>query len=284
MSCPSFAETSRSTEEASRYNEIFDENKSNQSLPRAQTVPTGPQSVNGMHRRPTLPPLPQYQSLDPSTIGAGCYEPLGPQQDLNDSGVYERLDFRTLDEAYNYDNPGKGKPIPEYLELVSDTNTPPGDTASARIGTECYEPMDSGQPGHMVHADQPMPSYEQMDIEVSNVKKPLQRALSSPKYYESMATDLVDATNSSPTSPRYYEPMAANSLNETTSETNDSPLSTEYYQPMANNVSFENVSPLPQEYYVPMAKNSPGNSESQKKPALTECSQEEADDGQSTTL
>ena len=242
MSCPWFVERSRSTDEASRYNDTFDNHQSNQSLPRAQTVPTGTPSVNGMHRRPTLPPLPQYQSLDPSTIGAGCYEPLAPQEDLNDSGVYERLDFRTLDEAYNYDNPGKGNPIPEYLELVSDTNTPPRDNASARIATECYVPMDSGQPGHMVHANQPMPSYEQMDIEVSNVKRPLQRALSSQKYYEAISTDLTDATNSLPTSPRYYEPVAANNSSETTFETNDSPLPAECYQPMANNVAFENVS------------------------------------------
>ena len=34
------------------------------------------------------------------------YEPIDAEQDLNDSGLYEKLDFRTMKNCHEYDNKG----------------------------------------------------------------------------------------------------------------------------------------------------------------------------------
>lgn len=162
-------------------------------------------------------------------MGAACYEPLDPQE-LDESGVYERLDFRTMDGVLNYVNPGK--PIPEYLELMSDTNVPPGNTAAGGPAKQYYEPMESGVSGGMVHtANKSIPNYEPVDMGAS--KTTVQPSASSPKYYEPMNAELTRADKSTPryepmdigasnvkntvqpipSSPKYYEPMAANNLN-----------------------------------------------------------------------
>ena len=256
------AERPRNTAGASQYNDILDEHQSSQSTPHAKTTLPGPPGVKGLHRRPTLPPLPQYQSLDPTTIGAACYEPLDPS-DLTNSGLYERLDFRTLDEAHDYDNPDKdkSKPLPEYLELVSDASAPPGNITSGGAETEKYEPMGADVPSDAVHVNNPLPSYEPMDIAASNVTnaaKPYPS--SSPKYYEPIDTQKSRVRSACPSSPKYYEPMAGNNLNDNSAKTMGSPSSREYYQPMKDNVlSSEKVGSSPQEYYVSMGESSLNN-------------------------
>ena len=212
----------------------MDEHQSSRSTPHATTLP-GASGVNRLHRRPTLPPLPQYQSLDPTTVGKACYEPLDAS-DFNNSGLYERLDFRTLDEVHDYDNPGKDKrkPIPEYLELVSDASAPPGNITSEGAETENYEPMGSGVPSDVPNISSPMQSYEPMNMAVS---------------------DVTNSAKRNPSSPKYYEPMAGNNLNDITPKTMGSQSSREYYQPMRDNVVSESAGSLPQEYYVPMVEN-----------------------------
>lgn len=188
-----------------------------------------------MKRRPTLPPLPQYQSLDPSTAGIPSYEPLDPEQDLNDSGLYEKLDFRSMANGPEYDNPGQ--PLPEYLEIVNDTHVPPENTApnakTGRPGKEYYEPMENGMRNDAFNNSTPQ-DYVPMDE--SNVKD-------------------------TPSSPKYYEPMAEKPVKpvEPVVEIRGSTSSADYYQPMADKAgSGEQGNPqssLPREYYVPMAEN-----------------------------
>ena len=197
-------------------------------------------------------------------IGAACYEPLDPS-DLNNSGLYESLDFRTLEEARNYDNPDKdkGKPIPEYLELVSDPSAPPGNIKTGGTEREKYEPMGGDVPSDTVHVNNPLPSYEPMDIAASNVTNAAKPNPSSPpKYYEPMDTQKSIVKSTCPSSPKYYEPIAGNNLSDNIANTMGSPPSREYYQPMRDNVlSSKKVGSSPHEYYVPMGENSLSNPE-----------------------
>ena len=207
-----------------------------------------------------------------------CYQPLGPQQDLNDSGLYERLDFRTMNDAHNYDNPGEVKTIPEYLELVSDKNVPPANTVSNMTtrgpGKEYYEPMEGAN------------NSTPRNIEASKVKRPVEASPGSPKYYEPMSAELSIAKSPRPSSPKYYEPMSTNNTHDPTVKRKGftAPVLADYYQPMADNVSSEKLSSSPQEYYVPMAENSLGTSESQKSHASPECSEKTKAYGQHSKL
>ena len=79
----------RSNGESSHYNDIPKGTQGNPSQPR--TVPSGAKGAKGLRRHPTLPPIPQYQTLDPSTAGVTNYESLDAEQDLNGSGLYEKL-------------------------------------------------------------------------------------------------------------------------------------------------------------------------------------------------
>ena len=195
-----------------------------------------------MKRRPTLPPVPQYQALDTSTAGVANYEPVDPEQDLNDSGLYEKLDFRSLDNGPQYDNPDK--PIPEYLELVNDTNVPPRNTASnaktGAPGQQYYEPMEGGLRDDVINNSNSAPKdYVPMEMDAPNVKNTAQSSPSSPKYYEPMAGKL--------------EPSA------TSAQTKGSSSSADYYQPMADKTGPGEQgehSPSSPEYYVPMAEQS----------------------------
>lgn len=261
--CPCFA----ATDEAPRYNEVFDDFQSNPSLPRA--APSGVTGVKGMKRRPTLPPLPQYQTLDPSTAGVASYEALDPEQDLDDSGLYEKLDFRPLDNGPDYDNPGK--PLPEYLELVSDTNVAPGNTASTAKtggpGKEYYEPMESDMRGNAPdydNPDTPLPEYLGL---VNNTNVPPENTASAAKtggpgkeYYEPMemeASNVKNPVESIPPSPKYYELTAGNL--EPTKDTKGLSSSADYYQPMADKTGLTGQGEQPSappEYYIPMAENS----------------------------
>ena len=202
-----FVERPRAREEVSHYNDIFDDSNSNSSLP--NTAHSG--ATNGIKRRPTLPPIPQYQTLDPSTAGIPSYEPLDPEQDLNDSGLYEKLDFRTLNNGPEYDNPDK--PIPEYLELVNDTNVTPGTSApSAKTrepGKQYYEPMEGDLRGDVLNDSSSSPSYVPMEMEAPKAK---------------------NTSPTSPSSPKYYEPMTGKL--EPNAEAKGLPLSADYYQPM----------------------------------------------------
>ena len=212
-------------------------------------------------------------------MGAACYEPLDPQE-LDESGVYERLDFRTMDGVLNYDNPGKpipeylelvsdtnpspgntttggpgkefynnpGKPIPEYLELMSDTNVPPGHTAAGGPAKQYYEPMESGVSGGMVHtANKSIPNYEPVDMGAS--KTTVQPSASSPKYYEPMNTELTRADKSTPR----YEPMDIGASN-VKNTVQPIPSSPKYYEPMAANNLNDPPAP-PAEYYQLIADN-----------------------------
>ncbi|KAL9959433.1 hypothetical protein ACROYT_G032757 [Oculina patagonica] len=257
-------ERPRPAEDASHYNDICDDLQSNPSLP--TTAPSGVTGKNGMRRRATLPPVPQYQALDPSTAGVPSYEPLDPEQDLNDSGLYEKLDFRPLDNGPEYDNPDKP---PEYLELVNDTNKPPGNTASTgKIGgpgKAFYEPMEGGLRDDVLNDSNTVPKdYVPMENEATNVKK----------------TD-----KSSPSSPKYYEPMAENLKPGT--ETKGSPSSPDYYQPMAEKVGLsEQAEPSspPPEYYVPMAEQSLSEPVVQASKTPPECSEDTEDNSCSSKL
>lgn len=236
-----FAERPRAREEASHYNDIFDDSNSNSSLP--NTSHSG--ATNGIKRRPALPPVPQYQTLDPSTAGIPSYEPLDPEQDLNDSGLYEKLDFRN--NGPEYDNPDK--PIPEYLELVDDTNVTPGTTAPStktrEPGKQYYEPMEGDLCGDVLNDSSSSPSYVPMEMEAPNVKSTSPTSPSSPKYYEPMTGKL--------------EPNAG------------------YYQPMKDKAGLrkqgEPGSPPP-EYYVPMAEQSLNEPVVQISKTPPECSED----------
>ena len=224
----------RSNRETSHYNDISNDTHGNPSQPR--TAPSGTKGVKGLRRHPTLPPIPQYQALDPSTAGVANYEPLDAEEDLNESRLYEKLDFRSLDNSSDYDNPSK--PIPEYLELVNDTNVPPNNTVpTGGPGKEYYQPMEGGLSNDAFNDGNSAPkNYVPMDIEGSTTKTPSQPGPLSPKYYEPMAGKL-----------------------ESTPETKGASSSAEYYQPMADKPEEkqqgENSFSSP-EYYVPMAENS----------------------------
>ena len=231
-----FAE--RSSEETAHYNDISEDTQGNPSQPHA--APSGVKGGKGLRRHPTLPPIPQYQTLGPSTAGVANYEPLDAEQDLNDSGLYEKLDFRSLDNSPKYDNPGK--PIPEYLELVNDTNLPQGNIASTMPtggpGKEYYQPMEGGLGNDVFNDSNFAPKYYvPMEMEGSKTKTPNQPGPLSSKYYEPMTGELESA----------LQTKGANSSN-----------SAEYYQPMADKAGEkqqrENSSSSP-EYYVPMAEN-----------------------------
>ena len=228
-SSSSFVE--RPSEETSHYNDILDDIQGNPS--QLRTAPPGAKGGKGLRRHTTLPPIPQYQALEQSTAGVSNYEPLDVDQDLNESGLYEKLDFRSLDNGPDYDNPNK--PIPEYLELVDDTNVTPGNNASTVTtggpGKEYYQPMEGG-----------------LRNDVFNDSN------SAPKNYVSM--EMEGSKTKTPNQPGPYEPMAGKlqSAPETKGETSPA----EYYQPMADKAGKkkqgENSFPSP-EYYVPMAEN-----------------------------
>jgi len=218
------------------YNDISEDTQGNPSQPR--TAPSGAKGVKGLRRHPTLPPIPQYQTLDPSTAGVANYEPLDAEQDLNESGLYEKLDFRSLDNGPDYDNPGK--PIPEYLELVNDTNVPPGNTASTmttgRPGKEYYQPMEGGLGNDVFNDSNFAPKYYvPMEMEGSKTKTPNQSGPLSPKYYEPVAGEPKSApeTKGVTSSAEYYQPMADKAGEKQQGENSFS--SPEYYVPMAEN-------------------------------------------------
>ena len=79
--------------------------------------------VNGNKVPPTLPPRAGYQTVDPSTI-----EPANRER--RNSGTYEELNFGTLQEGQDYENPDETKAdLDEYLEPSNDTNVPNGNPA-----------------------------------------------------------------------------------------------------------------------------------------------------------
>lgn len=236
------------------YNNIIDEHQRNQPLPQS----TGKPIASGVRKRPTLPPIPQYQSLDPTAIASASYEPLDPQ-DINDSGLYERLDFRTMDLAHDYGNPViKDKEIPEYLELVSDTDVPSVVISSGNPEAGGYEPMGShGVPDHVVKHQEPLPSYEPMDAASRDGTNLMESTPTSPKYNQNMG-----AKSQCASSPKYYEPMnsekskSPQALSEKYYESmagNNLALSPEYCQPAGDVLSEE--SPSPWEYYITIAEN-----------------------------
>ena len=229
-----FVERPRTSEENSHYNDVLDDIKGNPSQPHA--APSGVKGVKGKRRHPSLPPIPQYQTLDPSTAGVTNYESLDPQQDLNDSGLYEKLNFRSLDNGPDYDNPGK--PIPEYLELVNDTNVTPGNTASTVTtggpGKEYYQPMEGGLRNDVCNnGNSALKYYVPMEMEGSKTKTSTQPSPLSPKYYEPMAGELESAPKGSTSSAEYYQPMADKAGVREQGE--NSLSSPEYYVPMAEN-------------------------------------------------
>lgn len=237
--------------QTSSYNDAS--NELNGSVSTVHT-PSGLLGENGA-QRPSRPlPRPQYQTLDPSTIGVACYEPIDPQKDYNDSELYEKLDFRTMDTPQNYGQPAYAKPIPEYLELVSDTNSPQVKNASngtsLKSGKQYYEPMEGGlnqEHGDKFHGQYSDQNYEPM----AGAIKP-----DSPKYYEPMSSGM-DKANTSPDSPKYYEPMTINKIDDPFVKPKGSSSSANYHQPMAeNNVNQTTVASTPHDYYVPMSQNS----------------------------
>lgn len=122
---PCFTERSRAAEEAAPYNCILDEIKDNSTLPSVITTNSGIMEVKGNKRPRTLPPRPQYQSIDPLSI-----DPVNHQR--RDNGMYKELDFGTLNDGQNYENPDEGRADFEkkYLEPVNETNLPTRNSAS----------------------------------------------------------------------------------------------------------------------------------------------------------
>jgi len=224
----------RPSGESSLYNDISDDIRGNPSQPRA--APSGVKERKGLRRHPTLPPIPQYQALGPSTAGVANYEPLVAEQGLNESGLYEKLDFRSLDNGPDYDNPGK--PIPEYLELENDANVTPGSTASTVTaggpGREYYQPMEGGLRNDVFNDNNSTPKYYvPMEMEGSKTKTPNQPgpfsasetkgATSPAEYYQPMANKVGEKQpgENSFSFPEYYVPMAENSLIESAVQTNN---------------------------------------------------------------
>ena len=163
----------RSNWESSHYNDISEDTQGNPSQPRM--APSGAKGAKGLRRHPTLPPIPQYQTLDPSTAGVANYEPIDAEQDLNGSGLYEKLDFRPFNNGPDYVNPDK--PIPEYLELVNDTNLPPGNTASTVTAgapaKEYYQPMEGSLRNGLFKDRNSVPeNYVPMEMKGSQTKIP----------------------------------------------------------------------------------------------------------------
>lgn len=224
----------RPSEETSHYNDISDDIRGNTSQPGAAS--SGVKGGKGLRRHPTLPPVPQYQTLDPSTAGVANYEPLVAEQGLNESGLYEKLDFRSLDNGPNYDNPGRA--IPEYIELEDDANVTPGSTLSTVTaggpGREYYQPMEGGLHNDVFNDNNSAPKYYvPMETEGSKTKTPNQpgpfsasetKGATSPgEYYQPMADKVGEKQQGedSFSFPEYYVPMAENSLVESAVQTNN---------------------------------------------------------------
>ena len=142
-----------------------------------------------------------------------------------------------MDNGPNYDAPGK--PIPEYLELVNDTNLPPNNTSSTGgSGKEYYQPVEGGLRKDVFNDSNSAPKYYvPMEMEGSKTKTPNQPGPSTRAYYEPMAGNLESApeTKSATSSAEYYQPMV-DKAGEKQQEENSS-SSPEYYVPMdANNL------------------------------------------------
>ena len=243
----------RPSEETSHYNDISDDIRRDNTS-QLGAAPSGVKGGKGLRRHPTLPPIPQYQTLDPSTAGVANYEPLVAEQGLNESGLYEKLDFRSSDIGPDYDNPGKS--IPEYLELEDDAKVTPGSTASTVTaegpGREYYQPMEGG-----------------LRNDVFNDSN------SAPKYYVPMEME-----GSKTKIPNQPGPFSA-------SETKGATSPAEYYQPMADKIGVkqqgENSFSFP-EYYVPMAENSLVESAVQTTNTNAECGEGKKDSSESSKL
>ena len=205
---------------------------------------SGINGVESLRRHPTLPPIPQYQTLDPSTTGVANYEPLDAehftslQQGLNVSGVYETLNFRRFNNGPDSVNPDK--PIPEYLDLVNDANLPPGNTASnvtaGAPGKEYYKSMEgSFRNGLFNDSNSPPEYYVPMEMKGSQNKIPNQPGPFSRQYYETMAGKLESAPEpkGAVSSAEYYQPMAEIAGEKQQGATSFS--SSEYYVPLAAN-------------------------------------------------
>ena len=142
-----------------------------------------------------------------------------------------------MDNGPNYDAPGK--PIPEYLELVNDTNLPPNNTSSTGgPGKEYYQPVEGGLRKDVFNdSNSALKYYVPMQMEGSKTKTPNQPGSSTRAYYEPMAGNLESApeTKSATSSAEYYQPMV-DKAGEKQQEENSS-SSPEYYVPMdANNL------------------------------------------------
>ena len=255
----------RSNRESSHYNDISEDTQGNPSQPRM--APSGAKGAKGLRRHPTLPPIPQYQTLDPSTAAVANYEPIDAEQDLNGSGLYEKLDFRQFNNGPDYVNPDKS--IPEYLELVNDTNLPPGNTTSAvtrgEPGKEYYQPMEGDLRNGLLNDSNSTPeNYVPMETKGSQTKIPNQPGPYPRQYYEPMAGKLDSAP----------EPKGANSP-------------AEYYQPMADKAAEKKQGEkrfFSPEYYVPMAANNLCEPVVQTNNTQVECSEGTNDNSESTRL
>lgn len=235
-------ERSDATEETPRYLDVC---QSRSSAP--QTSATEVAGGKRPRRRATLPPLPQYQALDLTTTSMPSYEPIDDEQDLNDSGLYEKLDFRSMKSGHEYVNPER--PIPEYLELVNDAQVPPGNTTSNAQtkgpGKYCYVPMENGESNNALNNSSPQ-DYVLMENGMRS------RALnnSTPQDYVPMDASTMRNNPSLPMTGR---------SDGSTVETRDPTSLGDYYQPMANNGgSSEQGSPQTSplgDYYSPMAGN-----------------------------
>ena len=142
-----------------------------------------------------------------------------------------------MDNGPNYDD--RGKPIPEYLEFVNDTNLPPGNTSSTGgPGKEYYQPMEGGLRKEVLKDSNSAPKYYvPMEMEGSKMKALNQPGPSTRTYYEPMAENLESTpeTKSATSSAEYYQPMADKAGEKQQEE--DSSSSPEYYVPMdANNL------------------------------------------------
>ena len=190
-----------------------------------------------------------------------------PNRTLTAAGCTRSYIIRPFNNGPDYVNPDK--PIPEYLELVNDTNLPPGNTASTVTAgapaKEYYQPMEGSLRNGLFKDRNSVPeNYVPMEMKGSQTKIPNHSGPFPRQYYEPMAGKLESAS----------EPKGANS-------------SAEYYQPMADKAAEKKLGEkrfFSPEYYVPMAANNLCEPVVQTNNTQVECGEGTNDNSESTRL
>ncbi|KAJ7375480.1 hypothetical protein OS493_002254 [Desmophyllum pertusum] len=231
-------ERSRTAEEASQYNYIFDDFKDNPSLPRAETTPSEVTGVQGNKRPPALPPRVIYQSLEPSTIEPVSHEernigmPPCPQ--------YQSIDPSTRDHAGHERRNNEMPPHPQYQSIDPSTIEPAGHEGRnngipprpqyqsidpSTIEPACHEGRNNGIPPgpqyqsidpstreHAGHEERNREMYEELDFGTLNDGQEYENPNESkvdPEYFIIEPRYDTDLSNGNSTSNIYDNPGEA---------------------------------------------------------------------------